>query len=399
MILDVLKPVEAVRERFDHAAGLRLAESLTSAINVPDFRAATVDGYAVRSEDGIDPRRIVGEQTAGLPRNIPMATNEAVRIMTGAAVPDDADTIIMVEDTRETGDDTITVMRAMGAGDNIRRIGVDLTIGQTVLTEGTVLNPSELGLLATLGHIRPLVWRRPRIAVLSTGDEIVDPLDGGDLQPGQVRDSNRYSLMAAVTLAGGTPVDLGHAPDNEAEQRALFLRALRENDGLVTSGGVSVGKLDLVKMILEEIGTVHFGRVNMKPGKPVTFVTVPVGNGKTKPIFGLPGNPVSSLVAFELFVRPALRRMAGFPPAECLRPQVRARLAHSVEAARERIEFMRAHIVREERGDGYVYVAASTGAQNSSRLLSMIGANGLLRIEPRDGTYPAGAWVTALLLD
>ena len=212
LILNVLAPIEAVRERFDRCLGLRLAEEIVSGLDVPDFRAATVDGYALRSSDALAPRRIVGEQTAGVPLNQRMGSGDAVRIMTGAAVPDDADAVIMVEDTRETDTDTIEISRVLKPGDYIRSVGVDLTVGQSVLAAGTLLGPSELGLLATLGQTTPLVWRKPRIAVLSTGDEIVDPLSGDVPQPGQIRDSNRYSLMTSVALAGGVPVDLGHAP-------------------------------------------------------------------------------------------------------------------------------------------------------------------------------------------
>jgi molybdenum cofactor synthesis domain-containing protein len=240
------------------------------------------------------------------------------------------------------------------------------------------------------------VVAHPRIAIISTGDEIVEP---GDIAaPGQIYDSNRYSLMSSVERAYAEPVSLGIAPDTKAALKALVLHALDEYDGLVTSGGVSVGKMDLVKDLLEELGTIHFGRVNLKPGKPLTFVTVEV-KGKQKPVFGLPGFPVSSLVSFELFVRPALLKMGGRKAIH--RPIVQARTEHAIKHNPDRNEFVRA-IVSEQydfERQAYTFSARTTGAQNSSRLLSMLNANALLRLAPGASVIPEGSLVPAILLD
>jgi molybdenum cofactor synthesis domain-containing protein len=222
--------------------------------------------------------------------------------------------------------------------------------------------------------------------VLSTGNEIVEP----DVQPGpgQIRDSNRYTLIAAIQRAGGDPVSLGIGTDRREELTAKIREGLAACDVLITSGGVSMGKLDLIKPILETIGTVHFGRVNMKPGKPLTFATV-----DGKPVFALPGFPVSSLVSFEVFVRPALRRIAGHRLV--LRPRVPVTLASTLQGDASRPEFHRAQLHRE---DGK-FLARSTGMQSSARLLSMVGANALLLLPQQEKSFAAGETVTAMLLD
>ena len=229
------------------------------------------------------------------------------------------------------------------------------------------------------------VYRRPRVAVLSTGDELVEP--DQEAPYGAIRDSNRPALLAAVREAGGEPLSLGIARDDAAEQRRLVERGLAEADVLVTSGGVSVGTRDLIKPLLEELGTVYFGQVALKPGKPLTFAKV-----GPKAVFGLPGNPVSSLVSFEVFVRPALRKMQGY--ARLHRPTVEATLDHEVRKTPDRTEYQRAIVVWRPEG----LVARTTGSQSSSRLLSMVGANALLHIPPGEGMLAAGTRVPALLV-
>jgi molybdenum cofactor synthesis domain-containing protein len=255
-----------------------------------------------------------------------------------------------------------------------------------VLAAGTQLGPQEIGLLASLGHTAVLAYPRPRVAVLSTGNEIVEP----DAQPapGQIRDSNRYTLMAAIQRCGAEPVSLGIGTDRGDELTALVMEGLSTCDALVTSGGVSMGKLDLIKPILETEGQVHFGRVNMKPGKPLTYATV-----AGKPVFALPGFPVSSLVSFELFVRPALLRMAGHHLV--LRPRTPVTLATTLQGDNGRPEFHRAQLTREAGN----WVARSTGMQSSARLLSMVGANALLALPRQDKPFEAGESVMAILLD
>jgi molybdenum cofactor synthesis domain-containing protein len=375
--------------------GRILAEDISATEDMPPFNTTAVDGYALLAADQTQPRRILGDQTAGRLSGITVVPGTAVRIMTGAPLPEGADSVIMVEFTGEQAGNLV-VQFSPKAGENIRPKGQDLQAGQLVLKAGTLLGPAELGLIATVNKPTFRAIRRPRIAVVSTGDEIVEP--GGQAQPGQIYDSNRFSLISAVRRAYAEPVSLGIAPDTKEELRELIHTALANYDGLITSGGVSVGKLDLVKELLEEIGTIHFGRVNLKPGKPLTFVTVEQ-NGQSKPVFGLPGFPVSSLVSFELFVRPALLKMGGRTALQ--RQVVQVRLEHRISHSPDRNEFVRA-IVSEQLDPStgsYRYTARTTGAQNSSRLLSMLGANALLRLAPGASVIEEGQTVPALLLD
>jgi molybdopterin molybdotransferase len=290
----------------------------------------------------------------------------------------------MFEDTEER-DGSVRLQRTARPGDNLRRVGVDLEVGQRVLEAGTLIGSAEIGLLATVGVAEVAVSRRPRVAVLSTGDELVEP--DSQPHPGAIRDSNRYALLAAAAEAGAEAISMGMVEDDEAAQRERIQSALETADVLVTSGGVSVGARDLIKPILEELGVVHFGRIALKPGKPLTFATV-----GQKVIFGLPGNPVSALVTFEVFVRPTLLRMQGRSVAT--RPRVAVQVEHELGKTRDRTEYQRAIV----RWDGQSLVARSTGSQISSRLISMAGANALLEIEPGEGTVPSGATVPALLI-
>ena len=407
----MIQPEEATRLIFENVAaptggdvetvsltdGLNriLAENIFATEDMPPFATTAVDGYALLAGGGQVERQITGEQTAGRISGATVEAGTAVRIMTGAPLPPGADSVVMVEDTGEQAD-RLTVRSVPGVGDNVRPKGQDLQAGQLVLKAGTLLGPAELGLIATVNRARFQAVRRPRIAVVSTGDEIVEP--GETARPGQIYDSNRFSLMATVRQAWAEPVSLGIAPDTKESLRDLIHTALRDYDGLITSGGVSVGKLDLVKDLLEEIGTIHFGRVNLKPGKPLTFVTVKIGE-TFKPVFGLPGFPVSSLVSFELFVRPALLKMGGRPNLQ--RPVVQAALEHDLSHSPDRNEFVRAVLSQhyDEATGVYRYTARTTGAQNSSRLLSMLGATALLRLVPGPNLLPAGSLVPAILLD
>jgi molybdenum cofactor synthesis domain-containing protein len=375
--------------------GRVLAEDISATEDMPPFNTTAVDGYALLEADLEQSRRILGDQTAGRLSGLRVVPGTAVRIMTGAPMPDGADSVIMVEYTGEAGD-TLNVQMPPKAGDNIRPKGQDLKAGQLVLKAGTLVGPAEVGLVATVNKPTFLAVRRPRIAVVSTGDEIVEP--GEQAHPGQIYDSNRFSLISAVRRAYAEPVSLGIAPDTKEDLRELIHTALANYDGLITSGGVSVGKLDLVKELLEEIGTIHFGRVNLKPGKPLTFVTVEQG-GKRKPVFGLPGFPVSSLVSFELFVRPAILKMGGRTNLQ--RQVVQVKLEHRISHSPDRNEFVRAIVTEhfDQVTGSYRYTARTTGAQNSSRLLSMLGANALLRLAPGPALIEEGQTVPALLLD
>ena len=368
----------------EDAAWRVLAEDLIATEDHPPFEAATMDGYAVVAEDDSPWREVIGEQTAGLMLDVEVTPGTAVRITTGAPVPRGANAVVPIEAT-ESADDHVVIHQPGAPGRNIRPIGADLRRGAPVLSAGTVLGPAELGLVAGLGLIPVPVRRRPGVSVLSTGNELVEP--GEPLGPGQIRDSNRFSLVAAVAGAGGETIWSGKAPDEQAELRRLLAERIAGSDVVITSGGVSMGELDLVKVLLGELATVHFRRVFMKPGKPLNFAT----SGHTL-IFGLPGNPVSALVSFELFIRPALAAMTGRRVVE--HPRVPVVLAHDTTPT-DRIEYQRAIVYVDEESR---LVATTTGGQASSRLASFVGANALLVIPPRDRPYRAGERVEALLL-
>jgi molybdenum cofactor synthesis domain-containing protein len=366
------------------ALGRVLAESPVAADDMPPFLASAVDGYALIAGDGLAPRRVLSEIIAGGANGRAVTDRTAVRIMTGAPVPPGADAVVMVENVVER-DGTMVVDAAPRAGDNLHRRGQDVSSGQAILAPGAALGPAEIGLLATVGHTWIRVYRRPIVAVLSTGDELVEPDQA--LRPGAIRDSNRYTLMASVREAGAEARSLGSVRDDEAEQEARIREGLELADVVLTSGGVSVGSRDLIKPILQKMGTIHFGRVAFKPGKPTTFATV-----DRKLVFGLPGFPVSSLVSFEVFVRPALRRLQGFSRIQ--RPVVQVEIEHDVQRSQDRPEYQRAE-VRWSEGR---LVARLTGIQRSSRLLSLVGANAFLRIDPGLDQISEGSRVDALLV-
>jgi len=383
-ILAHVVPLGTERLPASEAYGRVLAREVRSSEAMPPFNASTMDGYAVLADDPSPRRRVLGIITAGRPLDETVVPGTAVRIMTGAPLPPGADAVIMQELTHED-DGHVILDRAARPGESINPRGQDIAEGQVVLAPGNALGAAELGLLATLGISEVEVYRRPRVAVLSTGDELVEA-DQPALY-GLIRDSNRPSLLAAVREAGGEPYSLGIARDDEELQRRLVRQGLEEADVLVTSGGVSVGTRDLIKPLLEEIGTVYFGSVALKPGKPLTFAKV-----GEKTAFGLPGNPVSSLVSMEVFVRPALRKLQGF--ARLQRPTVEVTLGHDVRQTPDRTEYQRATVAW--RPDGQY--AQTTGLQSSSRLLSMVGANALLHIPRGEGTLAAGTRVQALLM-
>lgn len=365
------------------ADGRVLAEDVYADEALPDVPKAAVDGYALRAADGMGERRVLAEIVAGGQDQFVIAAGTAARIMTGAPVPPGADAVIMVEQTEER-DGVLKVQRAAGQGENIHVVGQDIGRGALVLARGTRLGAAEVGLLATVGQVRIVTYRRPLVAVLATGDEVHEP----DSAPGAggIRDSNRYALLAAAREAGCETLSLGIARDDVDVQRRAILAGLERADVLLTSGGVSMGTRDLIKPLLAELGTLHFGRVAFKPGKPTTFATV-----RDRLVFGLPGYPVSSLVSFEVFVRPALRRLQGDGRPE--RPRVRVVLREPIKAPADRPEYQRATITWEEGR----LVARGTGAQGSSRLLSLRGANALLLV-PQDGkVYAVGEELEAIV--
>jgi gephyrin len=387
------------------AAGLILAEDVAAPEPLPPFRASIKDGYAVIAADGPGEYPMVGEITAGQPPDFTLTPGAVAYITTGAPLPSGADAVVMVEETTplhsENGETRVRIQTRVQPGADVRGVGADIAAGERVLAAGERLGPAEIGLLATVGASRVTVYPRPRVAVLSTGDELVEPHQA--LGPGQIRDSNRATLMAAARASGGIPVDLGIARDEQRDLEERVERGLREADVLLTSGGVSMGELDLLKPLLENAGQVHFGRVLMKPGKPLTFATATADGASDDSahkclVFALPGNPVSSLVTYYLFAVPALRKLAGWPDPHLRR--VRAQLAQSLRLDPQRPEYHRATL-RWENGlhdGGGGFVAESTGSQASSRLLSMRTANALLELPARAGELPAGSVVDALVI-
>lgn len=368
-----------------HCVGRVLAEDLVAHASLPAFPASAVDGYAVRAADAGKQLRVVGESAAGRPFDGKLTPGSAVRILTGGVLPDGADCVVMVEDVEEKGD-LVTVPTSLKPGVNFHAPGADLRAGERVVVAGQQLGPAEIGLAAALGFPRLPVYRRPRVALMSTGDELVEV--GGKPGRGQILDSNRWALLAVLREAGADVKGLGIGPDEPDALRKLVVEALREVDVLVTSGGVSVGTHDLIKPLLESLGNVHVGRVKLKPGKPFTFATLPEG----KVAFGLPGFPVSSLVTFEVFVRPALRKMQGF--AQLQRPTLPVRLGYDARATADRTEYQRVTLKRE----GRELVAETTGSQSSSRLMSLAGAHALVRIPPGDQGIKVGSTVEAIIL-
>lgn len=377
------------------ALGRILAETIQAGEALPPFPASVKDGYAVVAADGPGRYPIVGEVTAGHPPDFEVTPGTVAYITTGAPLPRGADAVVMVEETEKAGIENgvpqVHIQTQVSAGDDVRPVGVDVAVGQDVLAAGDRLGPAEIGLLATVGVTRVSVRLRPRVAVLSTGDELVEPDQTPG--PGRIRDSNRSMLLAAVQASGAEPLDLGIAGDSQTELAERVEAGLVQADVLLTSGGVSMGDLDLIKPLLEHAGRVHFGRIRMKPGKPLTFATAEV-NDRRRLIFGLPGNPVSSLVTFYLMVVPALRKLAGWPQPRLRR--VQARLVQSLPLDAYRPEYHRAFLRWDETEN--CFVATSTGNQASSRLLSMRTANALLELPQRQGELAAGSLVSALLI-
>jgi len=391
LVLDRTSVLGIERVALAHCIGRVLAEDLVAPASLPLLPSSAVDGYAVRAADAGKPLRVIGESAAGRPFAGTIQPGTAARILTGGVLPDGADCVVMVEEVTLAGD-VVTTTSPLRAGTNFHAPGADVSAGEKVVAAGTQLGAAELGLAAALGFPRLPVRRRPRVALLSTGDELVEV--GEKPGRGQIVDSNRWALLAALREAGAEVRGLGIGPDEPEALRKLVVDVLREVDVLVTSGGVSVGTHDLIKPLLESLGSVHVGRVKLKPGKPFTFATLSVAGatGGEKLAFGLPGFPVSSLVTFEVFVRPALRKMQGF--AALHRPTLPVRLAYDARASADRTEYQRVTLRRE----GRELVAETTGSQSSSRLMSLAGAHALVRIPPGNQGITAGSIVDALIL-
>jgi len=388
-------PLAPVEVAVADALGCVVAEAVVSAEDVPPFDNTAVDGYAVRAADTAGSPvelDVAGLLAAGQAPDRPLPAGGALRIMTGAPMPDGADAVVMVEDSEVLdGGHQVRLGAQVAPGEGVRRAGSDVRAGEVVLDAGTQLRPGHLGVLASIGRTRVRVVPRARVGVLSTGDELVD--DGSALRPGQIRESNRTMLLAALVEANAVPVDLGTARDDEAELSEALRRGLAGCDAVLTSGGVSMGDFDLVKVLLDRLGEMQWMQIAIKPAKPFAFGLLAAPDGRPVPVFGLPGNPVSSLVSFELLARPALRSMMGHVAPR--RPSV---LAVADDALGRRpdgkVHFTRVH--GGFAGDGRWHVR-STGPQGSHQLAATAGANGLA-VLPDGSGVPAGGDVEVLLL-
>ncbi|MHB8612636.1 MAG: molybdopterin molybdotransferase MoeA [Candidatus Dormibacteraceae bacterium] len=402
LVLELTPVLGSQRIALVDCPGRVLAQDLVAAAPLPAFPSSAVDGYALRAADAGRSLRVAGESAAGRPFERSVEPGAAIRILTGGVLPEGADCVVMVEEVEVSGE-VVRVPASLVAGQNFHKPGADLRAGERVLRAGTVLGAAEIGLAAALGLPELPVGRRPRVALLSTGDELVEV--GKKPGRGQIPDSNRWALLAALRDAGAEVRLLGIGPDEPDALKQVVVDALAGSDVLVTSGGVSVGTHDLIKPLLESIGTVHVGRVKLKPGKPFTFATLDRGieeapssvagvgrGGGVRIAFGLPGFPVSSLVTFEVFVRPALRKMQGY--AQVQRPTLPVRLGYDARATADRTEYQRVTLRRE----GSDLVAVSTGSQSSSRLMSLAGAHALVRIPPGDRGLSEGTIVEAMIL-
>jgi molybdopterin molybdotransferase len=405
-ILSFVPLLEPVDLPILDALGQVVSENVRSPLDVPPLANTSMDGYAVRADDTAgasesSPRvlRIVGELAAGYVFKGAVEAGTALRIMTGAPIPAGADAVVPFEETDEPpgrgfgsfakARETVGVLKPAQPGANVRRTAEDLARGQVIIASGTVLTPPRIGLLASLGMATVRVHRRPVVAILSTGDEVVDP--GQPLLPGQIYDSNAYSISAMVLANGGIPRRLGIARDT-VESLTARIRGGLDCDMLVTSAGVSRGDYDIVKDVLAKEGEVAFWTVRMRPGKPLAFGAFPSG-GRRVPHIGLPGNPVSSIVSFELFGRPAIYKMLGRHDWE--RPRVRAIADEAIDNPDGRRVYART-ILAQRAG---AWHAALTGPQGSGILTSMGAANALAIVPENVAIVNPGDEVECILLD
>ncbi|MGD9144727.1 MAG: molybdopterin molybdotransferase MoeA [Anaerolineae bacterium] len=403
-ILCHVRPLESERVPALDALGRVLAEEIYSDINVPPFDNSAMDGYAVRAADVAgatheSPVRlaVVGSVAAGYVAGMEVGTGTTLRIMTGAPMPSGADAVVPYEETSDFDRPKeerlavpaaeISVRKAVAAHDHVRPAGEDIRRGEQVMAKGRLIRPQEIGVLASLGFETVAVHRRPRVAILATGDELLEIHE--PLEPGKIRNSNEYTNSALVTRTGGVPIRLGIARDTEADLTAKLRSGLEQGaDLFLTSGGVSVGDYDVVKDVLGTEGKMQFWQVRMKPGKPLAFGLLPGG----VPLIGLPGNPVSAMVSFEQFARPAILKMLGH--ADLTKPTVQAIVDEPLTNSGRR-GFVRVIVSRQEDG----YHARTTGEQGSGVLTSMAKANGLAIVPEGTRYVEAGTELPVQMLD
>lgn len=367
-VLSAMRLLPEVEVPLDQALGLALVADVVAPHPVPPFTNSAMDGYAVRVADVANPPVVLDiaeDLPAGTVAAGSVVAGQVIKIMTGAPIPPGAEAVVKVEDTEPVGDSQVRIMASVEMGTAVRPAGGDLTEGQLVMATGVRLGPVHLGVLATIGAAAPRVRPKARVAVLSTGDELF-PVGEPALPPGGIRDSNRPLLKSLLAELGVEIIDMGIIPDQEAVLRAALLEASETADVTVTSGGVSMGEYDLVKQVLSSLGDIELWKVAMQPAKPFAF-----GHINDSPLFGLPGNPVSALVAFEQFVRPSLLKMMGSQAV--YRPRIPARAGHPFRTNPAKTVFVRVVVDR----DGDHMVARSSGGQGSNVLSAAAAATGM----------------------
>lgn len=368
------------------AAGRVLSQDVISPVNVPQYTNSAMDGYAIRGKDAeLDSFEVVAEVLAGHAYDKPLELGQAVKIMTGAPTPKNGDTVIMREQAQQNGDN-VTFGATIKIGQNVRQAGEDLAKGAAVFSAGQRITSAEMGMLASLGFADCNVLRKLKVAIFSTGDEVQDP--GSAQQANSIYDSNRFTIMGMLQKLGCEILDFGIIKDDEALMIEALESAASQADVVMTSGGVSVGDADYIKLALEKLGQIDFWRINMRPGRPLAF-----GQIQNKPFFGLPGNPVAVMVSFINFVEPALRKMQGEPDWQPLK--VNAVASENLRSRQGRTEFSRGVYKLDTNGQ---LIVSTTGKQGSGILRSMSEANCLIEISPAVDTVKAGESVTIIPL-
>jgi len=392
VILDSIQVLGLEKADILSSLGRVLGEDIYAPYHIPPWDNSAMDGYVVIQKDieHASPEnpvilKVVADLPAGYTAQRELKKGEAIRIMTGAPIPEGSDTVVMVEDT-ERDEDKVKIFKSNSKGDNVRKAGEDVSMGTLVLPSGSVIHPAEVGMLASLKRSFVSVYQRPTVAVISTGDELIDVDE--DRTEGKIVSSNTYSLSSLVRDFGATPLILGIAKDRPEELLDRFKVAVNA-DMVISSGGVSVGDYDLVKDILKELGAeMKFWKVAMRPGQPLAFGVI-----KGKPTFGLPGNPVSCMVSFEQFVGPSILKASGYK--QVFRPLVEACLKEPIKKKAGRKHFIRC-IISLEKGK---YVVTMTGKQGSGILMSMVRANGLIVLPEEKTTFKTGEMVKVQILN
>ncbi|MEO8476091.1 MAG: gephyrin-like molybdotransferase Glp [Actinomycetota bacterium] len=389
-VLSQIQPLASLQLPLTEAYGCVLAEDAVATHDLPAFASSAMDGYAVRAADleGASPSspvelKQIGRALIGHRPDVVVGNGEVVQIATGAPIPAGADAIVPVENTAASGE-LISFLAAPEPGRHIRPMGEDVRDGDVLVAAGKRIGPPEMGLLANAGHPHPTVHPRPRVIVLSTGDELIPPTEHPEF--GQVRDSNAFMLFGALRDAGALPMLAGIVPDDVDALKEVVFSHLIQADAFISSGGVSVGERDVVKAAFFRRGDVEFYKVAMQPGMPQGF-----GHVEGKPYWGLPGNPVSVFVSFEMFVRPALMKMMG--RTQLGRPEISASLAEAIEGPVGKMQYARVMVRRGADG----WTATPTGARGSNLISTVSRANGLAMVPPGTAVAPAGSTVRVML--